>query len=607
MLWYDLLAIMAQSPRGVTRNSLGFASQPRAVWWAMAEALVGFVALQLWRPFYFLNDDNLCGWYPVAVETARRLWTGESPFYMPWLFGGYDFLREPGALCLWNPIWLVLSPLAITPWRTMFADAYAGINLLLCAFAMSHLLVRVRELRRPEMTDGQIAFLAFSYTFALWMVVVTPAWISFLSNQAALPVIFLGLLHPHRAKGIGVVCGGVLLCVMAGHLNSTVFSFIFISIWLVTFALGQRRDPDSPSAREGILRWCAGGALALLLISPLLVLALQGFGGTTRSEGKNILYMSLLAMPAPVFAASYFLGMFAAFFGSFGLLFIPNGLSSAIVLSPASYWIFHSWRARAKINAIERACLLTAALVALCVIRPDWLSTLFLQIPLLRSTRVPFREIFIFTFFVHFFIALRPVSLSPMGVRLSTATGVLCCLISLALFRPPAFTPMPLDRQLILSGEADKYWAKVRKITQGKRAVPIVEGIVGPYSAPGATPEERRKLVRGTRVKDRALTPWSLMNAYNYPALSGIRSQSAYVISGMHGSVLHGVTAESPIGLFFLRDVPKLRKSDPELCFFVLRSTNPVRIEWWDGDKRIPLPVPPLPRVSEDRWDLIPR
>lgn len=591
-----IAAIMAQTSPSSRAFAAGPAAQSdrRSVWWALLAVLAGFVALQLWRPFYFLNDDNMSGLHPVVVTLSRQLWSGQTPFVVPQLFGGYDLLRDPAGLCFWNPFWLLLSPLALTRWNIALVDCYALLQLLLGAFCMAHLLIRVRQLFRPELSDARIAFLTFSYVFSIWMIVTTPNWITFQANQAALPLFFLGFWHPRRRTGIFLVVCAFFQSVVVGHPNSFVLSLFFLATWMAAQALLPQREATPgegmPIARwQPVQRFAAGGAIAGVLLAPLLILALSGFFKMGRSNAEDAAFTSLLAMPGPVFFTSYFSGYFASFFGEFGLLFVPNGLSSAIVFTPATLWIFHSLNARRKLTPTEIAFGVTAAVVALCVIRPLWLTQIFSAIPMLRSTRIPFREVFAFLFFVHLWIALRPVGASRLIVQATTLIGILIYTVSLGLFRPPAFTPMPLDRQLILSGEANAYWAKVRAVAAPGR------GLILPV-IPAKIP-----------VPDRAVVPWTLMNAYNYPALSGLHSRSGYVIRNMLGSRYAGTQPLGPIGCFYLKDLPRLRAADPNLRFLVLRSTDPVRIELWDGARHTPLPVPDLPRVSENRWDLIPR
>jgi hypothetical protein len=423
------------------------------------------------------------------------------------------------------------------------------------------------------------------------MIVVTPNRITFLANQATLPLFFLGFWHPQRRAGIALIICAFLHSITVGHLNSFILCLLFLTLWQITQATsrkGEQENKNSSTRWEPLHRFLAGGVVSGVILSPLLLSALSGFFSMNRNVGAPPEFSRLLAMPAPVFFTSFFSGCFASFFGEFGLLFIPTGLSSAIALAPAAYWVFHSLGARRKPTPTEIACVVTAAFVALCVVRPDWVAQFFSRIPLLRSTRMPFREVFAFLFFIHLWIALRPVTVSPLLLHATTLAGLLFYLGSLALFRPPAITPMPLDRMLLISGKADRYWAEVRVLTQGNGLLlPVIFGKIP--------------------VADRSLVPWSLMNAYNYPALSGIPSRSGYIIRDMIGARYAGTEPLGPIGCFYQRDIALLRRADPQLRFIVLRSLEPVRIELWDGSRRVPLPVPPLPRVSANRWDLIPR
>ncbi|HEX8832833.1 MAG TPA: hypothetical protein VF719_01470, partial [Abditibacteriaceae bacterium] len=251
--------------------------QPEAVNLTCFGALLMCLALQVWRPFYFLHNDNVIGVYPAWVEFGRRLWSGRSPFVSDYLFGGFDLLRDPGALGVWNPLLWLASPLAITPARLAIVDVVATLNLLLCAFAFSHLLV---QLSRNEddatgtnrLSTGRIVFLSLSYTFSVWALVIGTNWLTFLGNQASLPILFLGLLHARRRTGIILVTCGLLHGLIAGHLNSFVFSLVFISFFLTVCAILER-------SAERLVRWAAAGAITLVLVGFPLFLAYGGFCG----------------------------------------------------------------------------------------------------------------------------------------------------------------------------------------------------------------------------------------------------------------------------------------------------------------------------------------
>lgn len=551
---------------------------PSAVVWSLLASFALFCALQVWRPFYFLGDDNLSGAFPAWVAFGKQLWSGRSPFFLPYIFGGFDMLHDPGGLGAFNPWLILVSPLALTSARIAMIDALAAIYLFICAFAFAHLMLMLRATNRADATlsDRRIAFLAVSYTFSLWLILTGPNWITFLGNQSALPVLFLGLLHPSRRAGIVLVACGVLQSLVAGHLNSFILTLVSVSAWLVVQWLQER---DSRCA----LRWIGGGLVALCATAIPLYLAARGFGTTARSGSLAVESSSLLAIPAPLLAASWFFGPFAALGGTFGLFFNTQGISSAIACCLASWCVWHS---RSSGGSLGRSCLLTALLVALFVVRPPWLASLLSQIPLLRSTRIPFREVFLLVFFLHLWIAMRPVTAHRIWRRFSYALGVLFFLFSLVPFRPPVFTPFPLDRRLLFSGAYEPTWQRVRELMPPESAFVPVLAVDVPTAK---TPQ----------------VPWLLLGAYNYPAFVEVPSKSGYVIKGMEGMTLHGIAARGPMGTFRERDIPALHRADPNLKFLVLTNVRPLRIEWRDGQRRVPLPVPALPPLSSDSFGLV--
>lgn len=551
---------------------------PPAVAWSLLASLAAFCALQLWRPFYFLGDDNLSGAFPVWVAFGRQLWSGNTPFFLPHLFGGFDVLRDPGGVSAFNPWLFLVSPLALTPARIALIDALAAIYLFISAFAFSHLLLMLRATNRADATlsDRRIAFLAVSYTFSLWMILTGPNWISFLGNQSALPVLFLGLFHPRRRDGVVLVACGVLQSLVAGHLNSFLLTLVFVSAWIVMQWLQTR---DSEAAR----RWIGGGLVAIFLTAIPLYLAARGFSAAPRSGALAVESSSLLAVPAPVLLVSWFFGPFAALAGKFGLFFNTQGISGAVACCLASWCVWHS---RSWGGTIGRSCLAAAALVALFVVRPPWLAAFLSHVPLLRSTRIPFREIFVLVFFLHLWIAVRPVSARRVWPRFSYALGAIFFGFSLVPFQAPVFTPFPLDRRVLFSGEYETTWRRVRELMpEGGAFVPVLAVDV---------PTERVPQV-----------PWLLLGAYNYPALVEVKSKSGYVIKGFEGRILHGVAARGVMGTFEERDIAALHHADPNLKFMVLTNVRPLRIEWRDGRRQIPLPVPTLPPLSRDSFHLV--
>ena len=531
-----------------------------AVWLAV----LGCLLLQIWRPFYFLGDDNLVAWYPIATEVAQRLWSGQTPFQSTFIFGGnYDLLRDPGALCLWNPVVLFFSPLSLTPAKLALAEVHASFHLVLCAWLMAHLLIRLRQTQNLALSDRRIVFLALSYTFCGWAIITSAAWLTFLANQASLPLLFLGFLDSSRRRGVSLISGALLYGLLVGHINSFLLCLLFVGVFLAA-QWAQTRDS------EAMRRFLLGGIIAFVVALPLLFFAWQGFGGMARNGAFVPEMAAQFAVPWPVLATSIFGGMFAAWFGSYQIVSLVYGTSAAIASSAAAWMVFHSIGARKRISSWEISSLIALATVVLFVVRPLWLTSLLNHLPLLRSTRLPFREVFALVFFLHLFIALRPVGLPVIWQRATGAVGLAIFLLSFAALPPPYFTPFPKDRALLLSGSYQAHWNQVR-------------ALMGPNGA--LVPV----LARPIPFDQVPRVPWILLGAYNYPALVQVPSQSGYVLRGMNNQTLHGIEARPILGTFLEKEIPALHRADPNLRFLILKSVEPLKIVWSDGENEVVL------------------
>ena len=107
---------------------------------------LGFLLLEIWRPFYFLTDDNLSAGFPVLTEIGRHLKAGKSPFVGDYLFGGhYNLLRDIGTID-WHPFYLASSLLADTGARFWIMDLIAFLFLLVATVGFTLLAYRLRRI-----------------------------------------------------------------------------------------------------------------------------------------------------------------------------------------------------------------------------------------------------------------------------------------------------------------------------------------------------------------------------------------------------------------------------------------------------------------------------
>ena len=553
-------------------------SQPRAVRLSLALSLLALMMLQAWRPFYFLTDDNLCGWTPVVVELGRSLAAGSSPFQSPHLYGGaHDLARDPANLCLWNPLVLALSLVGQTRAFVAIADIYASLNLLLCAFATAHLLLRLREMQAPWLSDKRIVLLTLSFTFSAYALIADASWATFSANQAALPVLMLGLLHPKRRTGTLLVAGGVLHALLGGHLSPLIFSLLFLGVFIAIHGLLSRHRESRH--REMMARWISGGALALLVALPLLIPAARGFASTARSGSQSADFTSFLSIPLPVFVASFFGGKLSVLFENDTPGAIPSSLAH-IVCCVAAFAVFHSIGARKKQSPLEWAFGLTALLTVVFIVRPPWLSALLSHIPILRSLRIPMREVLAFGFFIHGWIALRPVALKPPLRRASLVVGAALFATSFISLGPPSFSNMERDRRLLFSGQSARFWDSLRPQLQNRSYVPAIEVPIPLLNA----------------NLDRV--PWSLLGAYNYAALFGVPSRSGYYIPGLVPQEAGAQPLRAVMGIYDLESARRLQKKNPEVVILSLTSLDPPRIDWIDGSQRRTLTLPPMENLG---------
>lgn len=535
---------------------------------ALLGALLGWVLLQLWRPCFFLTDDNLDGYMPVLVAVMRRFLAGQSPFTEPHLYGGdYYLLRDVATISLWNPLHVLLSPLSLTRFYYWVLDLQVLGCLLVCGGSMAALLLRLRHTEKLALSDRRILFLSLSYTFSVYVLLVGSCWGQFIGNVAALPLIVLGLWQDSWRRGLFLTSLGLGYGLLCGHTHPWIWTLFFGSFFVLGAAWAQR------SARP---LWVWGGALLLTIVamSPLLYPAFTGFQGTPRT---NILTADL-ASRARVVPQVLFPGFVLGAFGSVPAVLAqhlwPSALegsvppptlskiwlhSFAISSCFAGGCLFHCWGARKQLSRLEWLMVGAILFTALFVARPMWLAEVLHHTPLLKSLRWPFREVFFTVFFLHLFIALRPVALSPRAVRLTAGLGVFFWAASLFPGGAPSFANMELDRRLIMSGQADEVWREVRqKAAPGDRFMPV--------------------LPEGWDHAELNEVPFSALGGFNYPALWGVTSLTGYSIEGFQKikpefRIRHHSGSFNPRGRdYYLQE--------PGMHAMTYLPGKPLRIEW---------------------------
>jgi hypothetical protein len=145
------------------------------------------------------------------------------------------------------------------------------------------------------------------------------------------------------------------------------------------------------------------------------------------------------------------------------------------------------------------------------VARPVWLAELIVQIPLVKSLQWPFRELWLMHFAAHTFLLLNYRAVKPLALKFLVAASVVFFAL-VFLNRAPTFYLFDLDRRLVFSGEADRYWSKL--IRENGAPPRVLVGIHPVYI----------NLARD-------YVPFTLLGTYNFGSLFGFISQSGYTFT----------------------------------------------------------------------------
>ena len=403
----------------------------------LVSALI-FAVLEFWRPWFFLTDDNIGFSLPFFTEMGHHLLAGQSPFYSEHLFGGhYDCLRDP-TFFLWHPLYLATSLLAGTPFHNSIIDVDAFVLLMITTAGFVTLASYLRRDGPLKISDGWTMFCALSFTYSIFVLVTGASWLNFLGNQSALPWLALGILQKTWRRGIAFVALAALHHVLSGHLSPTVSSNLILSLFALGLAITRRSFIPLGS-------WLIGNALAVVIISPLLIPALEGFSNSVRSQGTTLDEMEAFKIPLSQFPTSLLFGMAVWMFNPHYQGQQYTTYTVAFGACAAAWCLVPAILSRAKWSSLEKLVLGLMLLCVLFVCRPAWLSGLMLHLPLFRSMRWPFREILQLLLFLHLFVLIRPpVALEKM--RKYFAIGGTCIVvIPLALYPlPPTLNAMNL-------------------------------------------------------------------------------------------------------------------------------------------------------------------
>jgi len=515
-----------------------------------------FLLLELWRPHYFLTDDNLCFGYPIYNEAGRHLQHGEWPFVSQYLYGGhYDWSRDVGCLC-WHPFYLLPALLADTWAKTWMVDLIALPFFLLTTIGFTLLAHEMRREFKLTICDGWLIFYTLSFVYSMYILIIGPSWLWFLGNQSALPWLALGIFDRNGKRGMLIVAAATLHQFVASYAAMTISNTLFLTL----FAVGIARCRKSYTS---LFIWCAGNVIAYLLLSPFLAHVLNGFAHSIRSQGLSVYMASVFSVPPTTLLFSFFLGNWTEpltkALGDPGLVTLQFPYLSSLLACAAAWCLVPALFSPAKWQPIEKLCLAMAAFIMVLVLRPDYINQVLLHIPVLKSIRWPFREILQLLFFIHLLLILRPPVANVGTRRLIVTYSVAMFLLPIPFMRAPSLNPRDIDRQAVLSGDGDRYWNQVRTLLK-------------PGDQIGTVIDRNILWVHGGAL------PYTYLGTANFPALYRIPCISGYSTTSPMDELPTKTAADLWIGAFAPWQVDTILHERPDLRLIVIDNISPLKI-----------------------------
>jgi len=519
---------------------------------AVALSLIIVCVLQFWRPYFFLTDDSFSLAFPILVESGHALKDGGSITVSRFIFGGnYSLANDSMFTPNRHPLAMLVSLLAGTRFENGMVDVLCIFNLCLASAGMMYFLQLARKAGLSGAGNGTLFFLALSYTWSGYTLLLGSSGFWYLFNVAALPWIFAGLLIPSMSWGICVMVAATFHSLVGGYPSCSLYSFILAggaALFLVKIK----------GAWQPLLRTAVAFALALLIALPWLLPAFEALSDSTRAGAIDPAIASERAMPFPVLMGSFFLSSIGMVFGSFDLFGVKAhayGLASC-----AGAWLVLVAVIPRERNRIWDIFLIVASiLLALLIGRPPWLAQILFHVPLVGGFRWPYKEVFLFLFILHLWAA-RGTLLESKWVPIMGIIGTIFFLCPLVTFGPPSLSAPSHSRDLVLSGKAADFWANAKDTINPSTLIVPVMADEFLYDIP-------------VYLK----TPGPLLGSHNFPALFKIPSWSGYSATLSQKLFFREPRAANVFGVYSLSDKARLM-AIPSLTLIEMRSLQPLEI-----------------------------
>ncbi len=431
-------------------------STVRVLAFTATAALLVCLTLQVWRPFFFLTNDNLTQTLPAMVEIARNIGEGKPALVSASLFGGgYNWSTDASFFILISPLLPLLSPLARSDWYFSVVDVITTFEFVVVAMSFAFAALWLRRRHDLALGNGIIVVASMSYTFCPLMLLFGSSWMGFINAQAAWPLVFIALQFRSAWRAIALLFAAFAFSLFGGNPHPFVFLLLGSGGWALYF-----------SARSRSFRPVVCFAASLVPILALVWLLFDAGGGSALAADNvrafSAAKASNLNVPPLFLATSFLVGPVAGRLGGPSEIFGAGWIwSAAIGYSLVNLPTLVSLLRGGRPRACSVALFVAIAIVIFLVWRPGWLANLFAVVPVLRSTRWPFRELIVLVFFVHllFILNYRPL---PRPWSFVVWLAALLPLGYLATAGPPSMGLHELSRRLILTGAADAYWREIR-------------------------------------------------------------------------------------------------------------------------------------------------
>ena len=502
-------------------------------------------ALEAWRPLFYLTDDNLTGYLPVVTDWCRRLWHGS------WAFE----VRDPSVLTVFSPWLFLFSWLALTPAWFALVDVVSLCNSLAIAAAFCWSALWLRQHFKLDAPDWLIVLLSVSYTFTPFNLLIGSSWLGFYNAEASFPLIVVGFFHPSARKAVALSAAALCYALLGGHAHTFIVLCLFAGLASLIVAVFER------SVRPA-LRLVLAGALAGLLMSPILLPAVRGFSVSPRAQGVAVAAASMSSLDFDELVLSYLIGPASrAFSSGISMHGADRVYNLSIAFSLANVLLLLILARLRKLDALLAALLVSFVAAALLVMRPPWLGHAIARAPLLRSLQWPFREIWVLHFAAHTagLLTFRS-TLTRTSRWAALSIGSLLFAAVFVVNRAPTLYLFELDRRLIVTGVAERYWAGLAQ--ELAQPLIVVSGIEPAH-----------------RYSDREKIPFALLGTFNYGSLYGYEPRQGYTFTKTVGP--EDPSKPRPYdfsGAYTLAQARRLARENPALTHVELWQVNPP--EW---------------------------